>query len=58
MRTVISKKQKELNQAVANERLENLKVSKETLKLAGNYVSEKASLKDVSKQIRARYGAI
>jgi hypothetical protein len=49
-------KKKALNQAVANEKIEGLKVSAETLTIAGKYVAEKASLKDVSKQIRSRYG--
>ena len=45
-----------VKQAVANERLEGLKVSKESRKIADNYVVGKVSAKDAARKIRARYG--
>ena len=45
-----------VKQAVANERLEGLKVSKESQKIADNYVVGKVSAKDAARKIRARYG--
>jgi LytS/YehU family sensor histidine kinase len=49
-------RKKKFEQVEANERLEGLEVSKDTKKIVGNYISEKASLKEVAKQIRSRYG--
>ena len=39
------KRKKNVSQAVANERLEGLKVSKESLKIADSYVAGKASVR-------------
>jgi len=47
-----------VRQAVANERLEGLKVSKESQRIANNYVVGKASAKQAAQKIRARYGAL
>lgn len=49
---------KVVNRAVANERLEGLKVSKESRKIADNYIVGKASAKQVAKKIRTRYGVL
>ena len=57
--TIAQKKRKDIvKQAIANERLEGLKVSKETKTIADNYVVGKMSAKEVAKKIRARYGAL
>ena len=45
-----------VKQAIANEELEGLKVSKEAKLLAGEYVAGKASIRQAARQIRARYG--
>lgn len=45
-----------VRQAVANERLEGLRVSEESRRIADNYVAGKASAKEVAEKIRARYG--
>jgi len=58
MNTKLQKREKIVKQAVANEKLEGLKVSAETRKLADNYIAGKASAKAVAAKIRARYGAI
>lgn len=50
-----------VNQAVANERLERLeglKVSKESRKIADSYIAGKASAKQAAKKIRTRYGVL
>jgi len=47
-----------VSQAVANQKLEGLKVSKESLKIADDYIAGKASAKDAAKKIRARYGVL
>ena len=52
------KKKKVAKQAIANERLEGLKVSKESQKIANTYVAGKASAKQAAEKIRARYGAL
>ena len=52
------KRKKNVSQAVANERLEGLKVSKESLKIADSYVAGKASVRQAAKKIRARYGVL
>lgn len=53
-----AKRQKAVNRAVANQRLEGLKVSKESRKIAENYVTGKVSAKDAAAKIKARYGAL
>lgn len=52
------KRKKIVKQAVANERLEGLKVSKESQQIAGSYVAGKASAKQAAAKIRARYGKL
>lgn len=56
MEKTIKKRRRIVNQAVANEKLEGLKVSRETKKIADNYITGKASAKAVAAKIRARYG--
>jgi len=58
MNSPVQKRKKIVKQAVANERLEGLKVSKESQKIANNYVTGKASAKQAAQKIRARYGAL
>lgn len=45
-----------IKQAIANEELEGLKVSKEAKRISGEYIAGKVSSKQAAKQIRARYG--
>lgn len=45
-----------VKQAIANEELEGLTVSKEAKQVASNYVAGKISAKQAARQIRARYG--
>lgn len=54
---MISRK-KTVKQAIANERLEGLKVSKEAKAITDNYVAGKLSAKEAAKKIRARYGVL
>jgi hypothetical protein len=49
------KRENTVKQAVANEKLEGLKVSNESVKIADNYVTGKASAKSAAAKIRARY---
>jgi hypothetical protein len=58
MGTPIQKRQKTVEQAIANEKLEGLKVSRETRKIADNYVTGKVSAKAAAAKIRARYGTL
>jgi hypothetical protein len=58
MNTPIQKRKKIVQQAIANERLEGLKVSKESQKIASNYIAGKVSAKEAAKKIRARYGVL
>lgn len=58
MNSSAQKRKKIVTQAIANERLEGLKVSKESQKIADNYVVGKASAKQAAEKIRARYGAL
>jgi hypothetical protein len=58
MNSPVQKRKKIVKQAVANERLEGLKVSKESQKIANNYIVGKASAKQVAQKIRARYGSL
>ena len=53
-----SKRAKNVRRAVANERLEGLKVSKDSLKIADSYIVGKTSARQAAKKIRARYGAL
>lgn len=52
------KRAKNVDRAVANERLEGLKVSEDSRKIAGEYISGKASAKQAASKIRARYGVL
>ncbi len=56
MNSTLKQRQNTVKQADANQRLEGLKVSKATKKIADNYVTGKASAKEAAKKIRARYG--
>ena len=49
---------KNVSRAIANERLEGLKVSKESRKIADNYIAGKASAKQAASKIRMRYGIL
>lgn len=58
MQTPIQKRQDIVKQAIANERLEGLKVSKESQKIADDYIVGKITAKEAAKKIRARYGVL
>lgn len=58
MNSSIQKRKKLVKQAVANERLEGLKVSQESQKIANNYVTGKVSAEQAAEKIRARYGKL
>lgn len=58
MSSPAKKREKIVNQAVANEKLEGLQVSKEARKIADSYVTGKASAESVAAKIRARYGTL
>jgi hypothetical protein len=56
MNSSIEKRKKIVKQAIANERLEGLKVSLEARKIADSYITGRASAKAAAAKIRARYG--
>lgn len=58
MNSPVEKRKMTVRQAIANERLEGLKVSRESQKIADNYIVGKASAKQAAQKIRARYGAL
>ena len=58
MNKLSTKRQKVVTQAVANQRLEGLKVSQESRKIAENYIIGKVSAKEASAKIRARYRSL
>jgi hypothetical protein len=58
MNSPTQKRKRIVEQAVANERLEGLKVSKESQKIVSSYVVGKASAKQAAAKIRARYGSL
>ena len=58
MKIADEKRKNIVKQAVANERLEGLKVSAESKKIADSYVVGKASAKQAAEKIRARYGIL
>lgn len=58
MNTPIQKRENVVKQAIANEKLEGLKVSPEARKIADSYVTGKASASSVAAKIRARYGSL
>ena len=45
-----------VKQAIANEKLEGLKVSRESRTIAGSYIAGEASAKAAADKIRVRYG--
>ena len=51
-------RQQVVKQAIANERLEGLEVTKETKKIANDYICGKLSAKEAANKIRARYGVL
>jgi hypothetical protein len=55
---IIKRRKNAVKQAVANEKLEGLEVSKKSQKIAENYVVGKASAKKAASMIRARYGVL
>jgi len=55
MNTSSQKRKNTVKQAIANEKLEGLKVSRESQKIAGSYIAGKASAKDAAAKIKARY---
>lgn len=58
MNTPIQKRERVVKQAIANEKLEGLKVSREARKIADNYITGKASAKAAAAKIRTRYGIL
>jgi hypothetical protein len=58
MNSTSQNREKNVKQAIANEKLEGLEVSRETRKIANSYVTGKASAKEAAAKIRARYGAL
>jgi hypothetical protein len=55
-KTALQERKKVVEQAIANEQLEGLTVSKESQKIAENYIVGTVSAKDAADMIRARYG--
>jgi hypothetical protein len=53
-----AKRKNIVKQAIANERLEGLKVSEESKRIADNYIVGKVTAKEAAKKIRARYGVL
>jgi phage terminase Nu1 subunit (DNA packaging protein) len=58
MNSLASTREKAVKQAIANQRLEGLKVSAESRKIADSYVAGKISVKSAAAKIRERYGKI
>jgi len=58
MKTSAQKRETTVKQAIANEKLEGLKVSRETRRIAGSYIAGKVSAKTAAAKIRARYGKL
>ena len=56
MNSTPQKRENNVKQAIANERLEGLKVSRESRKIADSYIVGTASAKAAADKIRARYG--
>lgn len=56
MNTTTKKRQKSVEQAIANERLEGLEVSETSQKIASDYIAGKVSAAEAAAKIRARYG--
>ncbi len=49
-------RKEKVKQAIANEKLEGLKISKSTKKTLDEYVAGKISAKEAAQQVYARYG--
>ncbi|HMI09508.1 MAG TPA: antitoxin VbhA family protein [Candidatus Saccharimonadales bacterium] len=58
MNSPTQKRRKIVEQAIANEKLEGLKVSQESQKIAGDYVLGKMSAKQAAEKIRAYYESL
>jgi hypothetical protein len=58
MNTLEKKRSNSVKQAVANQRLEGLKGTAESIKIANNYIVGKASAIQAANKIRSRYGAV
>ncbi len=58
MNLAIKKRKRVVEQAIANERLEGLQVSKESQRIADIYIIGKISSKEAAKRIRAHYGIL
>lgn len=54
----VQKRKNIIKQAIANEKLEGLNVSKESIRIADSYVVGKASAKEAAAKIRKRYGVV
>jgi len=52
----VTTRRSQIDQAVANERLERLVVSEDSRRIADNYVVGQASAAEVAEKIRERYG--
>ncbi|HTE58244.1 MAG TPA: hypothetical protein VK694_05875 [Verrucomicrobiae bacterium] len=53
----MKKRERTVKRAIANQKLEGLKVSRESRAIAKKYVTGKASAKAAASKIRARYGS-
>lgn len=58
MNLAIKKRKRVVEQAIANERLEGLQVSKESQRIADIYIIGKISSKEAAKRIRTHYGIL
>lgn len=58
MQPLKNNREKSVKQAIANERLEGLRVSEVSKKIADNYIVGKVSAKEAAKKIRAKYGVL
>jgi len=57
MNSPMKKRERTVKRAIANQKLEGLKVSRESRAIAKKYVTGKASAKAAASKIRARYGS-
>lgn len=53
--TSVKKRKNVIKQAIANQNLEGLTVSRESRKIANNYISGKITTQQAANKIRARY---
>ena len=58
MNSPIEKREKTVKQAIANQKLEGLRVSRESRSIADGYITGKVSAKSAAAKIRARYGKL